>query len=170
MSKRITKAMAEEAATSLAASVYNKKIEKADEFLRELVNQLYVKYIPSPVRQCAEEYKEYYNMYRGYVSFVTEKCDGGSNYKSLSIGFPVPDLRSIVLTAEDWKSLDKAENCLRSLKGERSEYVFRVTDALYNLRTEARIREMFPEALPYLNFADTTALSLDLSKLRSVLH
>ena len=170
MSKRITKTMANAAATKLAENVYDEKIKNADESLKELVNKLYAKYVPAPVRQCAVEYKEYYSMHYDYVSFVTNECDGGRNYKSLRLGFHVPCLNSIVVTAEDWKNLDKAEKYASDLRVKKCEYVWNVTDALFNLRTEARVKEMFPEALPYLNFADTTALSLDLSKLRSVLH
>ena len=161
--------MADEAANQLAAQVYDKKISDANESMMKLVNELYEKYVPSPVRQCAVEYAKYYQMYRRYVSFVTEECNGGRNYKSLEIGFLVPELASIVISADDWKRLDKADDELILVRQERNKYIRDVSEALFNLRTPKRVEEMFPEALPFMNFADTTALQVDLQKLRSVL-
>lgn len=168
MSKRITKAMAENAAEQLAQVAYDEKIENAKNAYRQVCNSLYEKYIPAPVRQCAEEYKEYYQE-AWRLSFVVEGESGGRNYKS-ALEYHGVCVKDIVLSSEDWKVLDKADDSYRSLISERQSFVWDATDALVNLRTQRRVEESFPEALPYLNFAETTALARDLSKLRSMLH
>lgn len=168
MSKRITKAMAAEAAFKLADIAFTQKIGKSESALKKLVVELYEKYIPAPVRQCGEEFSKYYYKNR-YLAFVTEGCNGGRNYKSFNHDCNLA-LNPIVLNVEDWKRLDKADKELTDLKQEKSKYKWDVEEALFNLRTKQRVEENFPEALPYLNFAETTALSCDITKLRSVLH
>lgn len=168
MSKRITKAMAASAAEELAKIAFDEKIEKARNEYQQMCMKMYEKYIPAPVRQCAIEYKEYYEQAYN-LSFVVERENGGYNYKS-ALEYHGVRVSNIVLSDEDWKALDVADTNFRELSNKKQLFVWDVEDALFNLRTQQRVEEQFPEALPYLNFSETTALSRDLSKLRSVLH
>lgn len=58
MSKRVTKAMAKDAAAELTVIAYDQMVEKARNDLRDFVDGLYVKYVPAPVRAVSEEYEE----------------------------------------------------------------------------------------------------------------
>ena len=55
------------------------------------------------------------------------------------------------------------------MKKERDDFEDEVRQALVNLRTEKNVREQFPEALPYMNFSECTALVPNLSSLRNKL-
>lgn len=57
----------------------------------------------------------------------------------------------------------------RNLNNDKGDYITKVSDALMQLRSEARIKEGFPEALPFLNFAETTMPAPQFDHLRKLL-
>ena len=68
--------------------------------------------------------------------------------------------------------MDRALNAeleYRTIKNEKYSYRSKVEDALYQLKTEAKIKQFFPEALPFINFSESSALVPNYDDLRSKL-
>lgn len=168
MSKRITKAMAEAAAKELTSIAFDKRIEKAKADLLALAEHFVRKYIPEPVRQCGVEYLDAYEHERRQ-EFCAEGY-GGYNYKYVYLSYEHPNFKRIPLNKEDWASLEKADKLVRDLESNERKYNDEVVTALVNLRTERNVKEQFPEALPFLNFTECTALAPNLSHLRTLLN
>lgn len=168
MSKRITKAMAEDAAIELTKIAFDKKVEKAEKDRLALAKHLVEKYIPAPVLQCAKEYLGCYDHQRR-VEFTTEGL-GHYGYKWLYLDYEHPKFNQICLSKSDFDSYDKADKLYDDLKNARDNYKDEVTNAIFNLRTERNVAELFPEALPFLNFTECTALAPNLTPLRALLN
>ena len=160
--------MAEYAAEHLAFNAYQTKIEAAIYNVKELGLKFYIQYIPNDVRITATSHINMYETQRD-LKFLTE---GSSYWEYIQIVFDIefPRLRPIVLSKEDWKELDKADKYRKELEKESKVFKQDVAQALINLRTEKNIREQFPEALPYLNFTECTALIPNLNNLRKKLN
>lgn len=167
MSNRVTKTMATEAAEQLALKAFGEKQKQAEEDFLALGLLLYKKYIPKPVRDCYQEYKDLYDG-KAVLRFLPEN---GSSYELIMVWyeFCFPSIVPIILDKEDWKRLNDAKKKKNEIDKAKRDYTNEVTTALFNLRTEKNVREEFPEALPYLNFSSCTALVPNIDKLRQIL-
>ena len=168
MSKRITKSMAEAAAHELTKIAFDKKVEKAENDLKQLAEHFVRKYIPEEVREVAVTHLEAYE-HTSRVEFTTEG-NGGYNYKYVRLSYEHPQYKRIQLSIDDWRSLEKADKHLRNMQDARRDYDIEVQTALFNLRTERNVTDQFPEALPFLNFTECTALAPNLTPLRALLN
>lgn len=168
MSKRITKTMAEDAAAELTKIAFDKKILKAKGDLLQLAEHFVHKYIPEEVREVGVIYLDAYDHERR-AEFTTEGL-GGYEYKYITLSYEHPRFKRIQLSIEDWRSLDKADKHLRDMENARKKYKDDVTNAIFNLRTERNVTDQFPEALPFLNFTECTALAPNLTPLRALLN
>ena len=168
MSKRITKAMAEAAAKELNKLAFDARIKKAKNDLQQLCEHFVRKYIPEQVRECGVTYLESYD-HEKRQEFTTEGL-GGYNYKCVYLSYEHPKYNRINLSAHDFHDLDVADKLVRDLESDSRKYEDDVYIALVNLRTKRNVEEQFPEALPYLDFTECTALVPNLMPLRVVLH
>ena len=167
MSNRISKTMATGAAEQLALKAFGEKQKQAEEDFLALGLLLYKKYVPKPVRDCYQEYKDLYDG-KTVLSFLPEN---GSSYDLIMVWyeFRFPSLVPIIIDKKDWKLLNDAKKKKDDIDKAKRNYTKEVTTALFNLRTEKNVREQFPEALPYLNFSSCTALVPNIDKLRQIL-
>lgn len=167
MSNRVTKTMATEAAEQLALKAFEEKQKQSEEDFLALGLILYKKYIPKPVRDCYQEYKDLYD-WKSVLSFLPEN---GSSHELIMIwyNFRFPSLAPIIIDKKDWKLLNDEKKKKDDIDKAKRNYTKEVTTALFNLRTEKNVREQFPEALPYLNFSSCTALVPNIDKLRQIL-
>ena len=168
MSKRITKAMAEAAAVELTAIAFDKKVEKAKNDLQQLAEHFVRKYIPEEVREVGSVHLECYEQTQRQ-EFTTEGL-GGYNYKYIYLSYYHPQYKRINLSAKDFHDLEAADKLLRDTENAQRSYKDDVINALFNLRTQRNVEEQFPEALPYLNFTECTALAPNLMPLRALLN
>lgn len=162
MGKRLTRAMADFAAGELAEIAFDKKIEEADSKMKEFGDKMILKYIPSPVIALAKEYTSLFYDNDNHISI-------GVPYKSLHLISNVMNpisRKHFIISEEDYNVANELVMKCRDLKSRKEDYVQKVSDALMQLRTEARISQHFPEALPYLNFSDTTAIVPNYENLR----
>lgn len=163
---RITREMANKAAEQLAIIAYDKKIEKVSDDLRQEVEKIIKEYIPSPIIQMMAEYA-------GVLENMAQLCITDGNGHCVYYYNPpikLPHVNAIAVNIDDFKRLHALREKLDSLNNEKYKYKYKVSDALcLSLRTESRIKECFPEALPYLNFSGSTALMADFSDLRNIL-
>ena len=174
MSKRITKEMADDAAEELSEIAYGNKLESAISKNKDFVDSLIQKYVPKAVLACAKEYPRYFHKSShfdmnlenssSYSNTLCQDCnyDEGSYAINYYQGYTP-------ISKEDHHKAYKLEIAVKELRKAKSDYEYKVSNALRMLQTEKRVKEQFPEALPYLNFTDSTALSLNLNNLRDLL-
>lgn len=169
MAKRLTREMADDAAYQLASIAFDKKIEQAKKEELEFGDYIVKTYIPIPIQGVMEEYRSWFMNLRTYVRCVDIS---GQNRNTLCVDTNVlidAYLRAAQISHEDYKKASQLHNRCINLQQERDKYKSKVSDALVQLKSEKRIREAFPEALPYLNFSETTALIPQFDELRAML-
>ncbi len=169
MSKNVTKSMAQQAAEKLSQKAYGKILEDARSSLHDRVDSIVRKYIPKPVFDVFAEFGDSLSS-TTLVNFYYEREDGFSTYLHEQTTFEHVALSYIRLSDADFEALKTARNNFDRAYIASSTYRKQVTDALFALRTERRIAENFPEALPFLNFSGSTELAYDYKDLRSMLH
>ena len=163
---RITREMADKAAKQLAATAYDKKIEKAKNDFKSLVAEIIRTYIPAPILAVMREYSSYLEKsMRIYIS------DGNDSIYTYHIPIPIPVINEIKVSHNDLAKVKGAKKLFESLENAKRDYEDKVSNALcLSIRTEKRCAEEFPEAMQYLNFSKTTALAPKFDDLRAVLH
>lgn len=77
------------------------------------------------------------------------------------------NLPNIVISNEDYAECKSAYKLLYKLRDAKSEYINKVSDVLFALSSFKRISENFPEALPYINFSNVTAIIPNYNNLRN---
>lgn len=160
--------MAYEAAKGLAKQAYEEKIKAAKDDFRHYALELYHKYIPEEVREAVNNHLPLF-MRTNELKFIIEGASSW-DYKRVSFDdLQFPYLEEIVISTEDWKKLKKLDSIQSDLSNDATQYEFDCEQALINLRTEKNVQEQFPEALPYLNFSECTALVPCLDNLRNKL-
>lgn|GEM_PF-3475277 len=165
MSKRVTKAMAKDAAAELTVIAYDQMVEKARNDLRDFVDGLYVKYVPAPIRAMSEEYEESLYMVNN-ITIISDKAKNSWDYTTAITTKTHAQLSRITIADSDWREYIKLKRAVANIENDREKYCEDVTNALIALSTESRIKEHFPEALPYLNFSGATTLSPNYDNLR----
>lgn len=159
--------MATEAANQLTQKAFEGKVENAEKELQKLVDDLVRKYVACAVLQCGKEFSNFYETEKS-VKFIREGVSTYS-YKYLYTTFFHPIFSCIVISDKDWKLLCNADKKVGDLEAKKEFFRSDVKRALIQLRSRRMIEENFPEALPYLNFSESTALVPDYSELRKLL-
>lgn len=164
MNRRITKAMAFNAATKIKNKVYGRKIENAIAKVNAAVEELVLKYIPAPVIYCVNEYPDYFNT--GMHAFITTIIyENNTSFTSCSIEgkltFKVPYFgRHIKVDRNEYDALLKLDSKRMQLENECDELGDQVNEALIALRTEKAVEKDFPEAIEYLEFPEVKAVPM----------
>lgn len=161
--------MADEAAEKLAAIAFDKKIEEANQEMREFGDELVEKYIPAPILALGNEYVSFFPDRANTIQFSSETAPN-YHYCWLPCTVSNPISRKVLILKEnDYKKGQALYNRHNNLCNDRRKYTHNVSDALMQLKTAKRIKEQFPEALPFLNFCETTALVPQFVELREML-
>ena len=169
MAKRITREMANEAAKQLASIAFDKKVQQAMDKEREFGDYLVKTYIPQPIQGVMKEYRSWFQHMDTSLSCIdASRQSRRTLYIQTNILIHYY-LRSVPLSYEDFKKADQLHQNYLNLNDKRNAYTNEVSNALMQLKSEARIKEHFPEALPYLNFSESTALIPQFEHLRSLL-
>lgn len=167
MAKRMTRVMADHAAEECAKIAYDKKIERAEKARKDFGDELIKKYIPKPVLDCGKEFGECFESHNAF--FARIERNGWDSRKEIPSNLINPTRKYLTISEPDFsKAKDLTSKQVGLVYAKRS-YFQNVSDALVTLKTEARIKEQFPEALPYLNFAATNLPTANYSKLRQLL-
>lgn len=164
--RRITKEMAKQAAEDMKNAVYKEKLNAAKEALNKEIDIFVKGYFPAPVLACVAEYKEFIKNYNNIILHVHKKrlSDGSyaggyySIYGVLSIDIPAQDdcwsSDTINVSERECRNVVKANAVYEGIEDESISFFSKVENALLSLKTEKRVTEQFPEALPYLKFPD----------------
>lgn len=163
---RITKSQAEKAAKSMAATIYNAKIDLANLKVREYTKSLLEKYIPKPLQACFKEYPEWFTphstiWYRNKDGYERSAPTFESTNPCMYKKFP--------LTLAEIKKLEGLKDAASDEINNKHKFIDDMTKALVTLKTEKRISETLPDALPYINFSGSTALVPQYQELNTIL-
>ncbi|HON56738.1 MAG TPA: hypothetical protein PLJ38_06940 [bacterium] len=132
------------------------------------------------IKICFEELKKQYNnpqkefhkFFQNYSHIHIHNDSIGGEWGSCdtaSSTIECPTDVYIDVSNDDFKKAQKCYNTYHNLCSEKQGYISDVSDALLTLKSESRIKEAFPEALPYLNFTDAMLPSPKYEKLRLLL-
>lgn len=166
--KQVTRAMADSAAEELAKIAYDSKIKKAKEEERKFGDELIKKYIPQPIIALGEEYSSFFIRRYSNIGIQSENRGYYSRRIDTNIQNPISD-KYVLVSQEDYLKASKLRDNVEKLQNDKRNYEAQVSDALMQLRSETRIKEGFPEALPFLNFAKTTMPAPQFEYLRELL-
>lgn len=169
MAKRLTREMADGAAEKLAEIAFDKKIKKVKEEMTKFGDELVKKYVPAPILALGQEYASYFPDRSNNIQFTSETAPS-YHYSGLPCTMSNPIYRKVfVLDNDDYKKGHGLKRQYEDLCSDKRKYKNDVSDALMQLKSEKRITEQFPEAIPFLYFCDTTALVPQFVELRAML-
>ena len=165
MNRRITKAMAYDAASKMKEKAYAKKIENAYKKLNEAGQVIVRKYIPAPVIACVNEYSSYFGYSTGAsITAIKEHPDGWTDRHPnipVKLSFKIPGNGSyITVDAKEYESIRKLHAKVKQLEKEREDFGDQVYDALVALKTEKNVEKELPEAMKYLEFPEVKAVPM----------
>lgn len=155
--------MAEKAAITMANAAFNSKIQLAENRVSVVVEDLVIKYIPNAVRAVCAEFPSYFEKVK-YASITTPRTYsdgfvGHEDYVGANISFYLPEgSRYINVSAEEYKEVRKLRMRVRALEKEQKDFKQQIIDALCALKTENKVKESLPEALPFLEFPEEVQL------------
>ena len=167
MAKRITRVMADDAARKLAKIAYGQKIIDARKERKDFGDYLIKKYIPKPVLDCCNEFGDYFEKFNAF--FVTAFVDDWNMRREVPCNISNPTRKYIIAEKQDIFRDKELSTKIYDLEQLYNDYIGKVSDALYCLKSEVKIKEFFPEALPYLDFSETNLPSTNYSNLRQLL-
>ena len=165
MGKRMTREMANSAAEQLGKMAFDKKIDEAKMLVGGFGDKMIQKYVPAPILALGKEYSSWLC---GVDNVITVVFNGSHLSVRSDMQNPVAR-RAVEVSKEDWEMAKELMGNRKTLMNKKEDYIRQVSDALMQLRTEAKISQYFPEALPYLNFSDATAIIPHYTELRDML-
>lgn len=156
--------MAEIAAEKMAKAAFGSKIELAKKRVSVFVEGLACKYIPYSVRAVVAEFPSYFEKVK-VVSITTSRTYsdgyvGHEDYISSQISFDIPSGSRYIahVSQSEYKELKKLYMRVKVAEQELDNFKQQVLDALIALKTENKVRESLPEALPYIDFPEEVQL------------
>lgn len=159
MNRRITKAMASDAALKMQEAVYGPQLEAVNKEKDFVGTQIISKYIPSPVIACIKEYQSFFEVYRVVGVFYWRSSNWRSEYIYVKLPYNVPKgAKYIEISESDYKDLLEFVKVINKLKDEKMEFGERIISALISLKYENKVKEHLPEALEYIEFPVVKAL------------
>lgn len=155
--------MAEKAAKTMAKAAFDSKIELANNKKSECVEDLVRKYIPNVVRAVCAEFPSYFDKDKyAYITTHREYSDGYVGHEDnigADISFFLPRGSMYINVSNiEYKELKKLHMRVKALEKQQREFKQQVVDALCALRTENKVKESLPEALPYIEFPEEVQL------------
>lgn len=159
MNRRITKAMALDAAFKMQEAIYRPQIDAVTKEKDFVGTQILSKYIPSPVIACVKEYTSFFEVYRNVGVFYWKSANCRSEHIYVKLPYCVPKgAKYIEISASDYKDLLEFVKAINKLKDKKMEFGERIISALISLKYENKVKEQLPEALEYIDFPVEKAL------------
>lgn len=170
--RRITKEMAGLAAVAMQDAVYKKKTDAAKAAVDKAIEKYIRKKVPAPVLACAVEYKAYIKSSNTVKIDIYNHIDtdghysGGHKRVSGLVSFAVPltpdswydyPMFNELKDCEDIKEVIELNKKYEDTVIESRRFMESIENALLSLKTEKKVTEQLPEALPYIKFPDNNA-------------
>lgn len=144
-SKRIPQVIAQRVANEIANVSYNEKIADARKKVQDYADRLIDISIPHPVLKAISTYPKYFRT----SSLLSVRC-GERFTLQVPPSIKIPFGCTIEVCIADYNKLKELKDELRAWQIKRDDFFEKIFKALYELRTEKRVREQLPEAIPYL--------------------
>ena len=176
MNRRITKAMAEDAAFQMKKKAYIDRIENATDLLNEAGQKIVRMYIPGPVIACTEEYSQYIGYNTIALISTIRTTESGYNRREreicISLSFKIPIASKIIMVSpRHYETVRKLHDKVKELESKRDEFGKEVFKALVALKTEKAVEKELPEALKYLVFPEVKSVPMPvLTDLRKIIE
>lgn len=164
MNRRISKSMAEAAASMMKNKSYGQKIENVTAEVDAAVEELVRKYIPAPVIAIVNEYSTYFEC--GHFACITTVVERNGYTSTASyirgmLSFNIPvSAAYIKVDNKEYAALLKLDNQRKILEKERDKFGSLVYESLVALRTEKAVEKELPEAMKYLVFPEVKAVPM----------
>lgn len=165
--RRITKGMAYGAAWAMYDAVYKEQLKIAEDKVNKAIEEFAKGYFPAPVLACVEEYRDYYKVTKDIDLYVYQKKDkdgdfiGSHEVITGESSFIVPVHQKswssrchIEVLEKDIKKVVTANNACKELREKAHNFRTKIHNILIELKTEKKVAENLPEALPYIKFPD----------------
>ena len=166
--QRITKEMARKAASEMKRDMFEPKIKKMQEIIVAYVDELIEKYIPAEVRNAFSNHMNCYQK-NPRICFNAEGGGSGSYTEVYVENIPYPYYRCITIDPKEYVKLTKLQREKKVFESQASDFYHDCVTVLTDLAYEKRVKEQFPQALPYLNFSGTTVVAPSVKKLINML-
>ena len=158
---RITKDMADRVAHIIRDKRYSKLISARKAKFDAWANEMCEKYIPASFKEsCLKETTDRVRMdISNNVCFTREDNSSYSMciYATIENGY-VGDNIYVRLTEKEWDFGKKLENCYNEFSRKSRDFGAQLSITLYELRTTKKVKDLFPEALPYFPSEETVSL------------
>lgn len=159
MNRRITKAIAEEAASLMANKVYKKRIDRMIENINKEAELLVLKYIPQPVLAVTKEYKDYLCAQQSVC--IRALSSSGAYYRSIGarIKVDIPySCSTFTVDEDDYKRLKTLYESKERVVNNKKRFKDELYQTLLSLKTEANVAKTLPEALAFITLPSPTFL------------
>lgn len=169
---RITKDMAGSVAHIIKDKRYSKLISARKARFDAWANEMCEKYVPASFKEsCLKETTDRVRMnISNNVCFTREDNSSYSMciYATIKNGY-VGDNIYVRLTEKEWDLGKKLENCYDEFSRKSCDFEVQLSMTLYELRTTKKVKDLFPEALPYFPSGEILSLpSVVPSELRKI--
>lgn len=155
--------MAGVAAVKMATAAFGSQINLAKKRVYVVVEGLVRQYVPYSVRAVVAEFPSYFEKGKhAYVTTSRTRADGYVGHEEYIFGeisFYIPSASKYILVCStEYNELKKLNMRVKTLEQEKDDFQQQVYDALIALKTENKVRESFPEALPFIDFPEEVHL------------
>ena len=155
--------MAQEAAEKIASKLYNDKLEGLDTQINLMAELVANKYIPAIVLEVCEKFPTYIGTNQAIqISTRYEKVSGcavTSKYILGMLSFKIPNAcHYLKVSNEEYEALRRVYDERERVKGMRDACIEEVRNSIIALKCENKLKELFPEALDYIEFPAVKAL------------
>ena len=158
---RITKDMAGRVAHIIRDKRYSKLISARKAKFDAWANEMCEKYIPASFKEsCLKETTDRVRMNISNNVCFTREDNSSYNmclYTVVDSGY-VGDNIYVKLTEKEWDLGKKLENCYDEFSRKSCDFECQLSTTLYELRTTKKVKDLFPEALPYFPSEETVSL------------
>lgn len=162
---RITKTLAQQVADKLAMPLHA-KFRKLEKELSELVTSEYEATLPKDLLTAFKKYPKYFSS----ATYLNVSGPGLPSYSSFTLCKALPTLKEgynrLTVSPETANKFVDLEDKISKLKQEYREHKREIEIAVFGLRTYGKVQLEFPEAYAVLPPITTTALTVDLKKIR----
>ncbi|MDO4411453.1 MAG: hypothetical protein Q4C05_09275 [Akkermansia sp.] len=175
MNRKITRTIAFEAAERMADAKFKPELDKLMKIRADIAESYVKKYIPYAVRAIVDEYPSYFES-TDHVLFSAINPDSRYGLKlqwvasDITIRLPKSS-QYVVIDYKDYLHIRKSCDAISKVMGEKEDFSKECQKALYAIKSEGRLKEQFPAAIPYVVFPEVMQLpSVNYNQLNKIVE
>lgn len=164
---RITRSMAEDAATKMASKKFDEKIESLNNEKKVLGDTISKVCIPKEIIGISKKYPSFFNLYHS-IDINPENGKGWSITLPTTEIVPNYNCKNFIVRDQDYIKAKSIIESIERLKSDKDNLTSRISNTLISLRTIDKITKEFPEAVPFLNASEKILPALKIDDLRNL--